>query len=61
MGESVKKETRFLVTEEVESGEKERGRHFRGIALRKGDRESERRERKGKGRGRCANKKRDGK
>lgn len=49
------------MTEEVESREKERGRHFRGIALRKGDRESERRERKGKGRGRCANKKRDGK
>ena len=34
------------MTEEVESREKERGRHFRG-ALRKGDRENER-EKKGK-------------
>ena len=39
------------MTEEVECREKERGRHFRGT-LRKGDRENERRERKGKGGGR---------
>ena len=38
------------MTEEVECREKEQGRHFRGT-LRKGDRENERRERKGKGGG----------